>query len=51
MTEPLPRSLQVKDGLPLVYDRRMTHYRRVFFNRPPGPPFSIPSELRRHPAR
>lgn len=42
-------SLQVKDCLPLVYDRRMTHYRRAFFNRAPGPLLPIPSELRRHP--
>jgi hypothetical protein len=41
-------SLQVKDGLPLVYDPRMTHYRRLFFNRAPGPPFPIPSTCRRH---
>jgi len=40
-------SLQVKGGIPPAYDKRLTHYRRVYFDQPPGPPVPIPAEHRR----
>jgi hypothetical protein len=40
-------SLHTKTSLPLVYDHRITHYRRVFFSRPSDPSLPIPSECRR----
>ena len=41
-------SLHTKTGLPLVFDERITHYRRVLFNQGPNQALIVPSECR-HP--